>query len=128
VRLGFLAFVEKQSVAGHSRLFPELRAGKYGLVTAQWSKWWGRHARELGVTDKRKTFHSFRHGFKDACRRAGLSEEVHDALTGHANGSVSRGYGLGVPLTVLGEAVAKVSYPRFQGADLIDVTVDRAGA
>ena len=115
VRLGLLTFVMSQREAGVERLFPELRATSYGSVTAAWSKFWGKHARELGATDHRKTFHSFRHGFKDACRRAGLSEEVHDALTGHANGSVGRGYGLGVPLGVLGEAVAKVSYPGFQG-------------
>jgi integrase len=39
-------------------------------------------------------FHSFRHGFKDALRAAGVSEDVNDALTGHAGGSsVARGYG-----------------------------------
>lgn len=52
-----------------------------------------------------------RHTFKDACRRAGIAEEVHDALTGHSNGSVGRSYGLGVSLTVLAEAMETVSYP-----------------
>jgi integrase len=110
VRGGFLAFVEEQRDAGHERLFPELRATSYGSLTAAWSKYWGRHSRELGLTDKRKTFHSFRHAFKDACRRAGLSEEIHDALTGHANGGVGRAYGLGVPLERLAEAVSKIGY------------------
>ncbi len=43
-------------------------------------------------------------------RRAGISEEVHDALTGHSNGSVGRSYWLGVPLRVLAESMAKVGY------------------
>jgi hypothetical protein len=46
-----------------------------------------------------------------------MSEEVHDALTGHSNGSVGRRYGRGVPLTVLAEAMARVVYP---GLDLLD--------
>ena len=59
-----------------------------------WSKWFGRYIRELGITDTAKVFHSFRHNFKDALRTAGVSEEVHDALTGHSTrGEVSRGYG-----------------------------------
>jgi hypothetical protein len=26
-----------------------------------WSKWFGRYIRELGITDRAKVFHSFRH-------------------------------------------------------------------
>ena len=62
-------------------------------------------------------FHSFRHNFKDALRTAGVSEEVHDALTGHSTRSeVSRGYGT-KDMTkrfgwqTLASAVAKVAYP-----------------
>jgi hypothetical protein len=70
----------------------------------------GRHARSLGVTDPRKTFHSFRHLWKDAAR-AVMPEEHHDAITGHSNGSVGRSYGRGVPLRVLAESMAKINYP-----------------
>ncbi len=48
--------------------------------TAAFSKWWGRHARSLRVNDPRRTFHSFRHGFADALRRAGVEEDVRDAF------------------------------------------------
>jgi integrase len=114
LRLGFLEYVERQRAAGQVWLFSELRPTSYGSRTAAWSKYWGRHARELGVLDKRKTFHSFRHGFKDAAR-AVMPEEHHDAITGHANGSVGRSYGRGVPLSVLAESMAKV---RYAGLDL----------
>jgi hypothetical protein len=64
---------------------------------------------EPGITDSRKVFHSFRHGFKDGAR-AVMPEEHHDAITGHSNGSVGRSYGQGVPLRVLAESMAKVSF------------------
>jgi hypothetical protein len=38
-----------------------------------------------------------------------MSEEIHDALTGHSNGSVGRGYG-GVPLSTKAEAINKINY------------------
>src|SRR5271163_3397370 len=65
--------------------------------------------------DPRKVFHSFRHAFKSACRAARIEEELHDALTGHTTASVGRRYGGGVPLEVLAEAIARVSY---RGLDL----------
>jgi integrase len=111
VKLGFVAFVERQKAAGEVRLFPELRPTRYGSLTAAWSKYWGRHARCLGVTDPRTVFHSFRHGWKDAAR-AVMPEEHHDVITGHSNGSVGRRYGTGVPLKVLAQSMAKV---RFAG-------------
>ncbi len=108
IRLGFLEYAKGQQ---GPRVFPELKPDTHGKLTSHWSKWYGRYARAIGLTDPRKTFHSFRHTFKDACRRAEISEEHHDALTGHSNGSVGRGYGVGVPLKVLAGAVEKISYP-----------------
>lgn len=58
-----------------------------------WTKWFGRYLGLHVVDHSAKTFHSFRHTFKRACREAGLSEEVHNALTGHAGGGVGRRYG-----------------------------------
>ena len=66
-------------------------------------------------------FHSFRHGFKDALRAAGVGEDINDALTGHAGGSpVGRSYGAKdiarrFGLSALADAVSKVGYP---GLDL----------
>lgn len=37
--------------------------------------------------------HGFRHSFKTMCRETGIPEEIHDAITGHDDGSVSRRYG-----------------------------------
>jgi integrase len=115
IRCGLLAYVEERRGAGGERLFPALRPSVSGQVTGNWSKWWSRYTDDLGITDPRKVFHSFRHTFKRACRAARIEEELHDALTGHTSASVGRRYGDGVPLEVLAEAVAKVSY---KGLDL----------
>jgi hypothetical protein len=68
-------------------------------------------------------FHSFRHGFKDAARAARVSEDLHDALTGHAGSSVGRTYGSRdmvrrFGLETLADAVNKIKYP---GLDLSNV-------
>jgi len=92
-------------------LFPELKADTKGKLTGNWSKWWGRYARQIEVHSERKVFHSFRHTFVDACREAGIQEEVRDALTGHSSGGVGRSYGSGVlSLMLLYQAVERLSF------------------
>jgi len=46
-----------------------------------------------------------------------MEEEHRNAITGHANGSVGRSYGTGVPLKVLAESMAKVHYPGLGSRD-----------
>jgi integrase len=91
VRLGFQRYVAALDKGG--RLFPDLRQDQFDKWTGNFSKWWGRWARGLGITDRRKVFHSFRHTFKAACRRGGIQEETHDLLTGHQGTGVGRSYG-----------------------------------
>ena len=62
-------------------------------VLKAWTKWFGRYLRSVGITDRRKVFHSFRHSFKDALRAADVSEDLNDALLGQKNSSVGRSYG-----------------------------------
>jgi integrase len=110
VRCGFLDHVAKRRSEGGGRLFPDLRRGSHGKLTAKFSQWWTKRGDELGVrVPRKKTFHSFRHSFKEACRNAEVGEEIHDALTGHSGGGVGRTYG-GVPLRVKDREIAKVSY------------------
>ncbi len=96
LKCGFLEFVAKlESVSGKSaRIFDALEADSSGNLTANWSKWWSKWARgKLAITDTRKVFHSFRHGWKDAARAAGIGEELSDAITGHEGGGQGRKYG-----------------------------------
>jgi integrase len=92
------------------RLFPLLKADKYGSLTQNWSKWFGRLLTKLNIKDSSKVYHSFRHGMKDALRNAGVDEAISDAITGHTNSSVGRTYGSGYNLATLNKAIQKVNY------------------
>lgn len=112
--LGFADFLESVRRRGSVELFPDLAGDCKGSVTGNFSKWWGRYARaELGITDKRRVFHSFRHGFKVYCRLGSVPKEHHDRLTGHTGGrGASDGYGDELfPLPPLFEAMSKVAFP-----------------
>jgi len=113
VDLGLLQYVEQVKKDGAERVFPKLSKGSGGKLTDSWSQWYGRYLRgTVKITDPRTTFHSFRHTFKDACREAGISEEVHDAITGHVGGGEGRSYGGdGFPLGPLAEAMKRICYP-----------------
>lgn len=121
-RLGFLKYVaERKRKSEKAWLFPLVAPDARGGLTA-WSKWWHRYLRDhIGIADKDMVFHSFRHGFTDRARAAGVAEEVRKALMGHSDAStVSGGYGAKNMLhrwgaNVLREAIEKISYP---GLDL----------
>ena len=119
LRLGFLDHVERRRASGGGPLFPDPNPRKKGKLTRTFSGWWRDHRRKRGVSDHRKVFHSFRHTFKEACRVAGVGEEVHDALTGHSGGGVGRTYGT-VPLEVKAREIAKVNYPDLDLSSLFD--------
>lgn len=122
--LGFLEYVAARRKVGDSDwLFPTVAPDQKGALRA-WSKWWGHYLRKsVGITDRRKVFHSFRHGFQDGLRRTTPDEELRDALTGRSSGkgkSVSRTYGAKAMLQrwgvqALKRAVDDISYP---GLDL----------
>lgn len=116
LRCGFMEYVSAMQKAGHKRLFPAIKSTTKQL-TAPYSKWFNRTLREkLNITDKRKVFHSFRHGFKDACRISNILSEHHDRLTGHGNKNVGDSYGdEHYPLKPLSEAM---NLFRYEGLDL----------
>jgi integrase len=114
--MGYLDYVEERRLAGDRRLFPKVTS-KREKVTAAWSTWWGRYARdEVGITDARRTFHSFRHNVKKALRTSGVDKTLRDALMGHASTDEAERYGLdedglGFALPTLAEALQKLRYP-----------------
>jgi integrase len=123
LRLGFLKHVIERARAGtHAWLFPLVAPNKKRAVSA-WSKWFGHYLRkQIGVSDPDRVFHSFRHSFQDALRRATPDAELRDALPGRSTGkkSVSRDYGAKYMidrwgLEVLKETMERISYP---GLDL----------
>jgi integrase len=121
IRIGFMEFVQhvRNGDGQSARLFPKLTPGPKGGFGEAFSKWFGRYKRQLGITNPNTVFHSFRHGFKDALRAAGVNEDINDALTGHSGGnSVARSYGWKEMVRRFGfqtlcDAVEKVRYPEL---------------
>jgi integrase len=116
LRTGLLRYRQRLIDQGQSlegSLWPALKSSTGRPLSAPWSKWFSRLLREeVGIADRRKVFHSFRHTFKRMARDAGLNEEMHDAMTGHAgNGSVGKSYGRGVSLKPLIEAMDRIPAP-----------------
>lgn len=103
--LGLLQHVESVRASGVDRLFPELDAvrGKLGHAP---SKWFGRYKTKLGITDPRKTFHSFRHTLIDDLRDAGVQDSLIKRIAGHEDGAVTFSiYGSRSPLKAMAEAL-----------------------
>lgn len=121
IKYGFLDYVIQMKTEKQKRLFPLLSSGKGRQLTASWSQWFGRYLREtVGIKDDRKVFHSFRHGFKDACRECDIPKEIHDRLTGHASGDVGDSYGgENFPLEPLAKAISKLRYKELDLSHLI---------
>jgi integrase len=113
LRLGLWEYARKLREQNEERLFPLIEPDSRGHLTGRWSKWWGRYLDNvIGIKDASKDFHAFRHTFKHQSRACGIPEDIHDALTGHANDTVARNYGGadGYPLKPLADALGKVRY------------------
>jgi integrase len=111
IRLGFLDYVAQGVRTGSARVFAGWEADSLGRYSSSLPRWWNRtHLVQAGIKSKKLVFHSLRHSFKDGCRNGGVSEEVHDAFTGHAGESVGRGYGTGHSIEALNQQVMKVTF------------------
>jgi integrase len=107
---GFQSYWDGLLAIGERRLFPELPAT--GKRTKEMSRWFGRAFRpSVGINDPTRTFHSFRHLFKDRCRAAQLRRDLHDSLTGHADASAGAGYGDGLTLDDLKKGIDALTFP-----------------
>jgi integrase len=117
IELGLLRYVERVRQSGQHDLFPHLKRSKDGKKSSGFSRWYGRFLREqAAVTDKRKTFNSFRHLVKDLCREAGLDDPVQRAMLGHTRRTGKRDaaelYGNEqYPLKPLFAAIRRLEYP-----------------
>jgi integrase len=115
LRLGFLDYVAAAKAAGHARIHHMLKVDGYGRTTKIWSQWFGRYLTSIGLSRPELTFHSTRHTFKTACRRARIPRDVSHALSGHSSSDVGDRYGE-YPLEVLAGEIARVSYPAIEKA------------
>jgi integrase len=109
IELGLLAFVDEQRAGGEQHLFPrvaQLRRPVKALTT-----WFSRYRRSVGIDDKRKTFHSMRHNFRQALSEADVQDSVVSDLMGHADSSMTHGrYGKGASVARLRDAVERLDF------------------
>lgn len=118
IEMGFLEFVKTRSIAGDgSQLFPELPRNREGRYADIFSKWFRRFLTAAIPGQKVKaSFHSFRHSFRDAERRAKINPDIALRLgRWAAENTAANSYGDGFPMPLLRDELAKVDYP---GVDL----------
>ena len=127
-RLGFISYVQDLTDKG-GRVFPDLRPNKYGTLTAKWGEWFGKYRRDVcGITDKRMTFHSFRHTFKDNARHFGIVEGVQRQIMGHRSENVADDYGSGYSLHQLVEGMKRYKVPGLQALATSNTEQESASA
>lgn len=91
IKMGFVEYaLERQKAIVLDRLFPELQPDQYG----SYSKYPLKRFRELYLPeattlDKRQSFYSLRHNFRDALRRSNAPPDTLQALGG-SNGRSSK--------------------------------------
>ncbi|WP_238368156.1 site-specific integrase [Mesobacterium pallidum] len=115
VDVGFLRYAAAVLRAkGADRVFPTLTQGPNGYFSDRPSKDFSNYLKTIGAKTEKTSFHSFRHGFKDACRRGRVMPDIADILQGHSLHGMAGRYGAGdAPLPVLLEAMERVSYPNL---------------
>jgi integrase len=88
--LKFPQYVATVETDGHQRVFPELYVAnfKYGH---EFSKRFGYYLKnKVGINDKKKTFHSFRHTVSDHLYKKLVMESLVEELTGRAGKTETR--------------------------------------
>jgi integrase len=106
IGLGFLDYVK--SVKG-TKMFPQIKPDSRGRWSGDYSKWFGRYRRSIGLDQRWTDFHSFRHTWKTAARGTGMPEDYHDEISGHDSASVGRSYGR-IPVLTLKKALDTVRF------------------
>lgn len=117
ISLGFVDYVAGLPDSGDRRVFPDWEKGSDGYYSSPFSKWFNERflGGKLGIKAPDIVFHSLRHNFKDALRRARIEEKIQNRLLGHADESVGDRYGSRMLLPEEAIVIDSIAYP---GLDL----------
>lgn len=134
--LGFTDYVAALKKSGATHLFPEwyddgMKAleraeikfrvtGKKAILNHHFPKFLPKRFNQtcrdkVKITDKRKDFYAFRHTFKTGLAQEGVSKDIRDNLTGHADSSAGSVYVHDVSLAAMRDAIEEM---KFDGIDL----------
>ena len=107
---GFLNYLNQIKNQNQEKLFPQLkkmRSTGYGILI---SRWFGRYLKKLGIKQKDKNFHSFRHTVVNKLSTQQVYEPSIKELIGHSHGSLTMDvYGDQQPFQILlTECVMKI--------------------
>lgn len=110
VEIGFLDHVASRAAVGRDvRLFEDIPLGPEHDRGHHGSKRCCRYINAF-IPGREIVFHSLRHSFSDALRRARVEDSNQKALLGHSDGSVTGGYGSGYRAVELYEDIKRVSF------------------
>lgn len=113
INLGFVDYAKHLQESGEEFLFPHLTEGANGKgknAGRQFSDWLD----EVGITDKRKVFHSFRHTTITRLHATGANPAHVMQITGHSSetqGVHFQTYTHDVGLQALADTLSKLAYP-----------------
>lgn len=127
-KLGLLTYARRMIEArgSASRLFPDLTRSSTGYTSNNFSKWFARFLDSVGVKEREKTFHSFRHTFRDAMDAGGVPPEIKDRLGGWAARNTAQRYGGSrvIRAKLFAPEIAKVGYPGLDLSHLHDASAE----
>lgn len=113
IKLGFLEVADAARQAKRERIFHEIRPGAHGELMGNWSKWFGRYRRAIGVDGRATPFHAFRNSFKHYASLCRVDTQTSGEITGHETGDVGTTVyrGLSYPLAPLVDGIALYRVP-----------------
>jgi len=121
IKLGFLGYHKSIAERGEAQLFPEIKPDARGFFSGFPSRWFNKYFRQIKIkTNKDVNFHSFRHGFADALRRAGYYDEQFGPLLGHSKATTTGRYGIESEI-VLADRIKMIECTRFTLEETLSV-------
>jgi integrase len=112
LRLGFLDYVQYIQGRGADALFPEIKPDCHGNSAGNFSKWFNRYLRTVGVKKRGLDAVSFRHALKTAGREVFQAQHL-DYFQGHAPDTVGQTYG-DFPVATLLDALRQIPLPGLE--------------
>lgn len=123
IELDFLGYITELRKKKVKRLWPKLTLSRDGYGQ-KFQRWYGRFNRRHITEDKKKVFHSTRHGFATSLKKHDVDETTIKELMGHANESITSGqYGKKHEVDKLLKAIMKLDY----GIDIVKIMTGKPG-